>query len=37
MRFGELADLITCYQIDRGRLLPKVKKKWTYDEVRLLR
>lgn len=37
-RYGEMRDLITCYQIEKGELLPKKqKKKWTYDEVMALR
>lgn len=35
-RFGEMRDLITCLQIDRGELIPKEStrtKVWTYDEA----
>ena len=33
-RYGEMRDLITCYQIENGELLPTVHKKvWTYDEA----
>ena len=42
-RFGEMRDLITCLQIDRGELVPKVSKDdkpqkvWTYEEAIALR
>lgn len=33
-RYGEMRDLITCYQIEKGELLPaKEKKKFTFDEA----
>ena len=33
-RYGEMRDLITCYQIEKGELVPKRPKKiWTYDEA----
>ena len=36
-RFGEMRDLITCYQIEKGELLPKKEKRhWTYDEAMAL-
>lgn len=31
-RYGEMRDLIACYQIEQGVALPK-KKKLSYDEV----
>lgn len=38
-RYGEMKDMITCLQIEKGELVPvqkKVKKKWTYDEAMAL-
>ena len=36
-RYGEMRDLITCYQIEKGELLPKkAKRHWTYDEAMAL-
>ena len=38
-RYGEMIDMITCLQIEKGELVPvqkKVKKKWTYDEAMAL-
>lgn len=36
-RFGEMRDMITCLQIDRGELIPKesksVQKPMTYQEA----
>ena len=36
-RFGEMRDMITCLQIDRGELIPKEskssKKPMTYQEA----
>ena len=39
-RYGEMRDLITCYQIENGELLPVDHRKtdshekvWTYDEA----
>lgn len=38
-RYGEMKDMITCLQIEKGELVPvqkKVEKKWTYEEVMAL-
>ena len=36
-RYGEMRDLITCYQIEKGELVPKRRKKvWTYEEAMAL-
>lgn len=35
-RFGEMKDMITCLQIERGELIPVEKrpeKVWSYDEA----
>ena len=33
-RFGEMLDLISCYQIEKGERMPAKKKhKWTFDEA----
>lgn len=33
-RYGEMLDLISCYQIEKGECLPKQKKRiWTFDEA----
>ena len=33
-RFGEMRDFITCYQIEKGDLVPKSKKhKLSYQEA----
>lgn len=33
-RYGEMRDLITCYQIEKGELQPKEKRRtWSYDEA----
>ena len=38
-RYGEMKDMITCLQIEKGELVPvqkKVKKAWTYEEAMAL-
>lgn len=36
-RYGEMRDLINCYLIDQGDLLPKNKaRKLSYDEIMAL-
>lgn len=38
-RYGELKDMITCLQIEKGELVPvqkEVKKTWTYEEAMAL-
>ena len=38
-RFGEMKDMITCLQIEKGELVPvqrKVPKHWTYEEAMAL-
>ena len=38
-RYGEMKDMITCLQIEKGELVPvqkKVKKTWTYEEAMAL-
>lgn len=38
MPYGLMLDLINCYQIDMGRVLPaEPKKQWTFDEAISLR
>lgn len=36
-RFGEMKDMISCLQIERGELIPKEskpkKKRWRYEEA----
>lgn len=35
-RYGEMKDMISCLQIEKGELLPvpyKAKKKWSYEEA----
>lgn len=35
-RYGEMLDLIACYQIEKGEARPK-KKKMSYEEIMALR
>lgn len=35
-RYGEMRDLIACYQIEKGEAKPK-KKKMSYDEIMALK
>lgn len=38
-RYGEMRDLIACYQIENGQAKPKqkaIKKKMTFDQARML-
>lgn len=38
-RYGEMKDMISCLQIEKGELVPvqkKVEKKWTYEEAMAL-
>lgn len=37
MPYGLMLDLINCYQIDLGRVLPVEQKKYTFDEVMSMR
>lgn len=37
MLHGEFMDLIACRAIDRGYALPAQNKKWTMEEVLLMR
>lgn len=37
MPYGLMVDLINCYQIDLGRMLPVNKKKMSFDEAISLR
>lgn len=33
-RMGEMRDLISCYQIEKGELLPKAQARaWSFDEA----
>jgi len=33
-RMGEMKDLISCYQIEKGELLPKQQTRvWSFDEA----
>jgi len=33
-RYGEMLDLISCYQVEKGERMPKKKKKiYTFDEA----
>lgn len=35
-RYGEMKDMISCLQIEKGERVPvehKPKKKWTYEEA----
>ena len=37
-RYGEMRDLIACYQIEKGEAKPKQKKKkLSYDEIMALK